>query len=492
MSCLNEELNAKVSILIDKIVENILYFINISNLSLLDINKHISIYKNEIEFNSLLNSTRLIFCEIFSQLIDNLDETSIIKYYKNIYKTKGIQLITHKKSTRTFLCSNGPISFSRYILRPKTKIDAELLKNSEGKTAVIPKDEWLRLADLPYKMTVGAMLDIAEWTTIQLSYHAASDAILKGMKVNITHETARVVTNTIGEIIYNLDVTRAEETFKALMDAKLDSFHEEKDYVLYLQVDGAMLHVRKKGEAARWAENKLGVIFSSDNMIPKEISNGEMHYEITKREYLSYLCSVDLFQKLLFHTAIKNGYGLYKKTVLISDGATWIRNMKDYLFPNAIQILDLWHLCQHLYEFAKIYYNNDLTKTKTWVDIIKEKFRNSNYKEALIEIETKENKLTKKYKNRVTNDGKNIKLTQYIQNNIKNIDYKEYRKQGLYIGSGHIESGNKSVAQERLKRPGMTWSEENAQHLLTLRAKYKSNLWGKEVALPILKHYKMI
>jgi hypothetical protein len=47
----------------------------------------------------------------------------------------------------------------------------------------------------------------------------------------------------------------------------------------------------------------------------------------------------------------------------------------------------------------------------------------------------------------------------------------------LYIGSGHIESGNKSVFQERLKRYGMIWNKDIAQNLLTLRCKIKSNLW---------------
>jgi hypothetical protein len=45
----------------------------------------------------------------------------------------------------------------------------------------------------------------------------------------------------------------------------------------------------------------------------------------------------------------------------------------------------------------------------------------------------------------------------------------------LYIGSGHIENGNKNVFQET-KRPGMIWNKEIVQHLLTLRYKIKSNL----------------
>jgi hypothetical protein len=46
----------------------------------------------------------------------------------------------------------------------------------------------------------------------------------------------------------------------------------------------------------------------------------------------------------MFSLAVRNGYGKYKETVLIGDGATWIRSMKEELFPDAQQILDFSHL----------------------------------------------------------------------------------------------------------------------------------------------------
>jgi hypothetical protein len=87
--------------------------------------------------------------------------------------------------------------------------------------------------------------------------------------------------------------------------------------------------------------------------------------------------------------------------------------------------------------------------------------------------------------------GNSFDLYNYIKNNIDNIDYAKYRKMGLYIGSGHIESGNKSVVQERLKRPGMRWSYDGAQYLISLRTKLKSNLWH-EVEEIILNHYNNV
>ena len=48
---------------------------------------------------------------------------------------------------------------------------------------------------------------------------------------------------------------------------------------------------------------------------------------------------------------------------------------------------------------------------------------------------------------------------------------------GLPIGSGEVESGNRSVIQARLKRSGAWWKEENAEEMLALRTLRASGQW---------------
>ncbi|MDR0622777.1 MAG: hypothetical protein LBJ61_13035, partial [Deltaproteobacteria bacterium] len=81
-------------------------------------------------------------------------------------------------------------------------------------------------------------------------------------------------------------------------------------------------------------------------------------------------------------------------------------------------------------------------------------------------------------------------LLSYVENNINNIDYASYINNGWFIGSGAIENANRTVLQRRLKQPGMRWSIENAQHLLTLMAKDKSGLWENDVVKPVLAYFK--
>ncbi|MDR0583148.1 MAG: hypothetical protein LBG57_02195, partial [Treponema sp.] len=69
----------------------------------------------------------------------------------------------------------------------------------------------------------------------------------------------------------------------------------------------------------------------------------------------------------------------------------------------------------------------------------------------------------------------------YIEHNKHKIDYALYKRLGYYIGSGPIESGNKTVVQKRCKQAGMRWNEATAQDMVTLKAREESGIWGASV-----------
>jgi len=176
---------------------------------------------------------------------------------------------------------------------------------------------------------------------------------------------------------------------------------------------------------------------------------------------------------------VRNGYGQYKETILLSDGAAWIRTIGEELFPDAIQILDLFHLCENIYNYAKAIFKNDESRYKPWAENLVEKFKDGEKHEAIHEI--------KLMKNRKLPKG-TVNLYTYVNNNINKIDYKEYKEKGYYVGSGAIESGNKVVLQKRLKLAGMRWDDLSAQYLLSLRAKYESDLWHPCVVKKLLAY----
>ena len=191
---------------------------------------------------------------------------------------------------------------------------------------------------------------------------------------------------------------------------------------------------------------------------------------INHKEFVAYIGSVDIFRILVFAKAVELKYWEYENIVFISDGATWLRNMISELFPEAIQILDKFHLIENIYQYGKFIFDDDIKKVESFKDKIIGYCYLNEY-----------NLIVKKLK-----EYKDIKLPKticnlpiYLEHNKDKIDYSRYEHNGWFIGSRAIECSNKAVAPLRLKQAGMRWSINGANYIITLRCMYESDNWGK-------------
>ncbi len=67
----------------------------------------------------------------------------------------------------------------------------------------------------------------------------------------------------------------------------------------------------------------------------------------------------------------------------------------------------------------------------------------------------------------------------YTENRHGQFDYHGALLAELPIGSGEIESRNRSVVQKRLTMPGAWWKTETAEHMLALRCVRINRDWKK-------------
>ena len=58
---------------------------------------------------------------------------------------------------------------------------------------------------------------------------------------------------------------------------------------------------------------------------------------------------------------------------------------------------------------------------------------------------------------------------EYFQRNSERMRYPKFRKLGLFVGSGVIEAGCKTVIGARLKQSGMFWTVRGANAIIALR-----------------------
>jgi hypothetical protein len=388
-----------------------------------------------------------------------------------------VTLKTHVKKDISVVTTVGRLTYSRYSLIPKNTESKELLHRMTGAKSVVPMDSYLGLSGLPFKITPAAMLKIAYWAQNQSSYRRAEAAIAEVLHAAVDNDTVRNVTNFVGGMVFRNDCAKADEAYRLMGDGGLP-FTRATEGIVYILTDGAALNTRLKDETgSSWRENKLGEVFNTRGIRRWTNHKGERQHQITKKEYTSYVGPVGEFKKHLLACAIRNGYGDFKETVVLGDGAAWIRNMVDELFPDAQQILDYYHLCENVHTFAKAMFDADASKYTPWSKRVCSLLKDGQYKLVLGELEP--------WKEVVPN-GCHVNLHGYISNNIGHIDYAEYERKGYFIGSGAIESGNKVILQDRLKRAGMRWNVPTAQAMLTLKTKAESDVWFRDVEQPFL------
>lgn len=352
---------------------------------------------------------------------------------------------------------------------PENPESRKALLESMHAKSIFPLDDALGISRLPFKMTPALMLRCAYRAQNQCSYQAAEDVIRDTYGMKINDDTIRYVTNCIGRAIFKEDCRKVDSLFQKQESGKLN-FKNSRKGTLYIEADGAALNTRHKdADGSTWRENKLGVVYSSDNIYHWKNKKGENQHRIEKREYVSYIGPAYEFSRHLYRCAVENGYGSYQETVLLSDGAAWIAGMAEELFPDAQHILDLYHLKENVYTFSKSKFGMNEEKYIPWAEKISGLLENGLADQVLEELDPKET-----YTNCVN-------LHHYISVHRGHINYPEYKAKGYFCGSGAIESGNKIVLQKRLKQAGMRWEPQTARYLLTLKTKYESGRWEQDV-----------
>jgi hypothetical protein len=370
-------------------------------------------------------------------------------------------------------------------MAPSSQKYAERLSELGHEGFVYPLDDALGLSRLPFKMTLSVMLAIARESIRCESYEDAQQLLKKNFNIQTNDDTMRKVTNCIGTLVFKNDLKIAEAMNQKLTSGSLIFPAKKKNNTLYLEVNSAIVPTRDKDvKGIVYKESKLGIVFSTDNIIWLKNLHNKSYYRIEKCEYMPLIDDSQEFSKLFFSTALRNGYGIYKKTVLLSDGSAWIRTMRDRYFPDAQQILDFFYLKERINDLAMLIFNNNEDKYKIWAKEISYLFEKRKYNEAIKQIIKS---ISTKSKEMIVN------FVKYININKSNIDYSNYLENGLFIGSSAIESANKiatkTVLQRRMKKGVKRWNVESGQAVVTLVAKIRSGLWLADVVKSAYSEY---
>lgn len=239
--------------------------------------------------------------------------------------------------------------------------------------------------------------------------------------------------------------------------------------ILYVQMDGTGVPVVKKetegrkgktdGQPAHTREVKLGCVFTQTTWDEE----GYAIRDLDSTTYTGAIETAEEFGRRIYLEAWNRGWNCAVKKVVVGDGAEWIWNLADQHFPGAVQIVDLYHARQHLWDLArKLHPNDDITQ-KAWIKVHLKRLLDKGKIEKLVAA------IRSLIPTHLSQLEKIRTEADYFERNADRMRYPKFRGQHLFVGSGVIEAGCKTVIGSRLKRSGMFWTVRGANAILALR-----------------------
>jgi hypothetical protein len=238
--------------------------------------------------------------------------------------------------------------------------------------------------------------------------------------------------------------------------------------ILYIEMDGTGVPVVKaeaegrtgkvEGQPARTREVKLGCVFTQT----RTDKEGRPMRDQDSTTYVAAIEGAQEFGLRLYTEAWQRGWSGAGKKVVLGDGAVWIWNLSAQHFPGAIQIVDLYHARQHLWELSAKLFPQDQKARMRWMGRGLQQLDQGKVEslvKTLQDLQPGDQELARLVRN----------AADYFGRNAPRMRYPLFRAQGLFVGSGVVEAGCKTVIGTRLKRSGMFWTVRGANAIIALR-----------------------
>lgn len=243
---------------------------------------------------------------------------------------------------------------------------------------------------------------------------------------------------------------------------------------LYIEYDGTGVPMVKqalegrKGKqpdgSAKTREAKLGCVFTQTAMDDE----GRPVRDPASTSFVGAIEPVAPFGRRIYCEAVRRGFFKAKRVVVLGDGAEWIRTTAEDNFPNAVQIMDLYHAREHVSNLAKLLFERDLKRLNQsrdrWWDYLDDGDINAVVDDARAALPRDEQARKEP-----------LREMAYLEKNKERMRYRQFRDQGLFIGSGVVEAGCGTLIGQRMKQSGMEWSLGGANAIIALRCIDASN-----------------
>jgi hypothetical protein len=292
--------------------------------------------------------------------------------------------------------------------------------------------------------------------------------LLAGLEV--TTKAVERQTEAIGAAVAQQEQAKVQRAVQLDLPQILGS----KVPLLYIEMDGTqvpMVRSEREGRQGRiegqppcTREVKLGCIFTQTTLDPQ----GRPIRDEASTTYVGAIEEAQQFGRRLYTEAWERGWSRADKKVVLGDGSDWIWNIADQHFPGAIHIVDIWHAREHLWDLASQLFPSHEKQRKRWTKKMLDRLDSGRIESLVAQLQAEPTPQPELQKT--------LRIeAQYFQRNQNRMRYPRFRKLGLFIGSGVIEAGCKTVIGSRLKQSGMFWTVRGVNAVVALRCHRISN-----------------
>ena len=183
---------------------------------------------------------------------------------------------------------------------------------------------------------------------------------------------------------------------------------------------------------------------------------------------------VGVFSWLSHEVSTRGGDGS-RPVICLMDGEHKLWDRKRELLPeNVVEVLDLWHVMDRLWDVAKALHGAHDAASREFVSQRLRQILSGNVGRVIGGLRQT---LTKRRLPRAAAETIASTVT-YFSNNRHRMRYHDCLREGYPIASGVIEGACRHVVGDRLDRTGTRWTVEGAISMLATRTTYLSDDWN--------------
>jgi len=177
--------------------------------------------------------------------------------------------------------------------------------------------------------------------------------------------------------------------------------------------------------------------------------------------------SIDEVTSILRKHGVARGSGTAPRMQCLADGEVALERAFEDAFPHAIFTNDFYHACEHA---------NTLVKALGLeVEDAAREYRFIRGILYRLGAESLIRRVENRYQEKLEKSETARSELEYFRKRKDNMRYGQLRKEGYYIGTGHVEAAARVLVIRRCKQAGMRWRHQNAIFMSATHANYRSN-----------------